>query len=426
MKIAVKMILSYICLVVLFTALLVSVHFIPGKYLSKHIIQSADVIQKEGLYPNILNFKFFQLDNYTDALMLNIAASGKSEKPLFSAMYNEYYHSDDFFEMAVNAGKVANGETDSLKKTSYARYWHGYLVFLRPLLVISNYAQIRLFNYLALFTMFIVASWLIYKKISRQISVIFAASLLLLNFPIVPLSMQFSTVFYICFAATIYILLKREQLKQKDHFLILFFIIGSLTSFLDFLTVPIITLGIPVTIYLLSEGNRKAGKYPQIFSASATCGLGYGSVWASKWILSGMVTGANVFADAMEWQSIRTSGMYKGTNMNLANLFEFVSQSAEQKQLTALIYITPLLVLALVALYFYFSKEKREIIANLYLILIALMPIAWYLLLRNHSMEHGWMTWRALFVSLFAGLIFLHKTVSIEKIKLPFIRSHKG
>ena len=35
------------------------------------------------------------------------------------------------------------------------------------------------------------------------------------------------------------------------------------------------------------------------------------------------------------------------------------------------------------------------------------MAPAWLALLRTHSIQHGWFTWRALGVTLFAGLAFV-------------------
>ena len=50
---------------------------------------------------------------------------------------------------------------------------------------------------------------------------------------------------------------------------------------------------------------------------------------------------------------------------------------------------------------------NRELLGALPLGLTALMAPAWFVLLRSHSIQHGWFTWRALGVTLFAGLAFL-------------------
>ena len=42
------------------------------------------------------------------------------------------------------------------------------------------------------------------------------------------------------------------------------------------------------------------------------------------------------------------------------------------------------------------------------LALAAALPLAWYAALRTHSIQHGWFTWRALGLTLFAGPAFLY------------------
>ena len=38
----------------------------------------------------------------------------------------------------------------------------------------------------------------------------------------------------------------------------------------------------------------------------------------------------------------------------------------------------------------------------------------WLALLRTHSIQHGWFTWRSLTVSIFAGLAFLYYSCGIR------------
>ena len=46
--------------------------------------------------------------------------------------------------------------------------------------------------------------------------------------------------------------------------------------------------------------------------------------------------------------------------------------------------------------------------------LTALMLAVWLALLRTHSIQHGWFTWRSLTVSIFAGLAFLYYSCGIR------------
>ena len=42
------------------------------------------------------------------------------------------------------------------------------------------------------------------------------------------------------------------------------------------------------------------------------------------------------------------------------------------------------------------------------------MAPAWLALLRTHSIQHGWFTWRALGVTVFAGLAFVYYSCGLR------------
>ena len=54
---------------------------LPGEPVRDHVYDSAAKIAGEGLYPEYLNFKLFQMDNYTDTIMLTEAASADEAPP---------------------------------------------------------------------------------------------------------------------------------------------------------------------------------------------------------------------------------------------------------------------------------------------------------------------------------------------------------
>jgi hypothetical protein len=396
-------------------------HTIPKEYLAKNVKKSALTIQNEGLYPRFFNFKLYQLDNYTDALMLNLAVSVDSKKPLEAAMINNYYNSGNFWDLAKDTEMVADGNTSTFQTDSYGRYWQGYLTILRPALCIFDHGKIRIINYILLFSLLAISAFLIAKRISIKVMVVFLLSLLLINFPIVPMSMQFSTVFYIALTSIVIILYNRNKFNIQDNFLILFFTIGGFTSFLDFLTVPIVTLGLPITIFILSSDIPKQ-KSLLVIKGSLVWGLGYGLIWSSKWIIGGAITGVDILKDAMEWEAVRTSNLYKGTEMTIPAIFNFVWQGINESNFLWMFYLVISLLILALAIFPLLLKSKATLIENIYLLLIVSMVPVWFIVLKNHSMEHGWMTWRAIVVAVFAGMLFIANTISMKKIILLFKR----
>ena len=55
--------------------LLLAAYALPGDRVRDHVYESAQTIAGEGLYPEYFGFKLFQMDNYTDTIMLTEAAA---------------------------------------------------------------------------------------------------------------------------------------------------------------------------------------------------------------------------------------------------------------------------------------------------------------------------------------------------------------
>ena len=68
----------------------------PADRCGPHLTDSAATIVEEGLYPSYFGFKLFQMDNYTDTLMLMEAASADESDPLTAMMTNTAYNVDNF------------------------------------------------------------------------------------------------------------------------------------------------------------------------------------------------------------------------------------------------------------------------------------------------------------------------------------------
>ena len=124
-------------------ALLLGAYALPGGPVRAHLVPSAATIVDEGLYPAFFGFKLFQMDNYTDTLMLMEAATADETGPLAAMMTNTAYNVDNFEtlgeDLAAYLAARQSGGPDAAAHTglepfSYARYWHGYLIWLRPLL----------------------------------------------------------------------------------------------------------------------------------------------------------------------------------------------------------------------------------------------------------------------------------------------------
>lgn len=97
-------------------------------------------------------------------------------------------------------------------------------------------------------------SYLIIKKINFETAVFFIIGLLSVEIILTTRALNEIIDFIIAISASIAILLKKDTNKNVG---VVFFIVGSITSFMDLLTEPLITLGLPLIIYMLLMQNRE-------------------------------------------------------------------------------------------------------------------------------------------------------------------------
>lgn len=130
--------LSAIMMGVLFWLLMAAAYAIPSTQLTTHANQSRAMLKQEGVLwmQNAALTSGAHYDNYTTYHMLNIAVQA-TEDPLRDAVAAKEYQGSSPDEGLMHA--IA-GESNA----AYQRYWHGYVTFLRPLLVFFDVKQIRL------------------------------------------------------------------------------------------------------------------------------------------------------------------------------------------------------------------------------------------------------------------------------------------
>ena len=150
-------------------ALLLAAYALPGDRVRDHVYESAQTIAGEGLYPEYFGFKLFQMDNYTDTIMLTEAAAADEAPPLRAMMTNTAYNVDNFETLADDlqwyiekdwAAGAQRTDAPELEPFSYARYWHGYLIWLRPLLLVTTITGVRVVQYVVLAALFAAVVWL--------------------------------------------------------------------------------------------------------------------------------------------------------------------------------------------------------------------------------------------------------------------------
>lgn len=372
----VKWIKTFGSLIVLYLVALVIVFAIPNRVVEPQVNRSFQIFQKEKAYPvlNQADISGTQLDNYTDKLMIEKTLK-EQKNPLQAAMW-------------------VNG---------YARYWHGYQIFLRPLLVFLNYGSIRQLYGLLLILLVAANLYLLFARFGFFAGASLVASLFFVRFYTFFVSMQFSNVFLLALLANLYVLKKSdEKFFQQKRYYLAFFVVGSVTNFIDLLTVPLVTLGLPLSILTLlaTQAMKKFG-LKEMSGTILAWGSGYGLTWLFKWLISSVILQKNVLADAVHQILFRTEGdadypLHYG---------QMLKQNAGLLFTKTNCLLLGVLVLGILGYLLWQKKRLQSWAWKLCLFLPT--PYLWYLVLANHSQIHFWFTYRLQVITIFALLLLL-------------------
>lgn len=406
----------YIILMVSFVSMLILAYSIPNERMLENVKESLVVLNKEGVYPRFFfNDEGSQLDNFTDTLMLNTAVYSDGDTAVKSAMKNSNAYTDNEDDNEIDE-LFAYLNNEKIKISEYSRYWHGYLVLLKPLLFFFNYSQIRYLNIFVLVGLFISVNILIKNRIGTKYMIAFFLSVMMSMFWIIPMSLQFSSIYYIMFLSLVFLLKNYDWLKEKKLIPYLFFIVGACTSFLDLLTAPLITLGMLLVTYLLfeDEENSIIYKVKEIICNSIMWTMGYGLTWASKWILGSLILGKNILSEAINQAAYRTSSVYNGQNISL---FKVIKKNILLYFNETSIKILLLIGIVLIIMLLFKRIRFKYIINKIPILLVAAYPIIWFIVLSNHSDIHYWFTYRSLMISLYSILSLLLCFIDFNKIK---------
>ena len=356
--------------------------------------------------------------------MINTAYSIDNSTPLYSSfMARKNYipgkttevisekvgelKSDSSYRKLNQVGELSdtvNGKV--LSSFEYARYWHGYLSYLRPLLILFNVNGIRILFSIILILLGITLLYLIVKKFNYITGIIFLIGLIFVDYTYIGFSLQGTPVFIIMMIASIILLIKNSKLKHVKE---LFFVIGAVTNYFDFFTVPILTLGFPLIIYILLKKEEESTKkyFLDILGIILTWGIGYSLTWIAKWVLLYLIYNVNIFETVMLQVFYRTGGTE----------ISFWKVLLDNSLLTIGGLVAQFVILLLI---FKLENKKiskiqinKKVIA---LAMIAIIPFIWYFVVRNHSYYHsGIFVYRNLLLFLIALPLAILESVKQEE-----------
>lgn len=346
----------------------------------------------------------YYMDNFTDALIVNQACSGGSDSLLTNMLLVP--RADGGGEQCNSLLRLTQGDT-TLTTLHYGRYWHGSTFLMRFLLLVADYTTLRvLFFVLSTLLM----AWLVvvlFRRCGMAVALLYSLALALVNVFIMQSSIQLLPVLVLALLGSLAVL---YRVRRPEQLFLLLFALGSLTAFFDLLTCPMLTWGIPMCVYLAMQQRHPLPapflhRLRDWVAASLLWVVGYGLTWVSKWGIATLLTGENVIRDGAAQFSVRA-----GTSIDYSRL-DALTHNLDLLP-WSFVCIT-LLILAVMALWRF---NRRGLPTALLCLLTAIVPLAWYLVVADHSYLHFWFTYRSLAVTVMALFFALASMVDWRRV----------
>jgi hypothetical protein len=289
---------------------------------------------------------------------------------------------------------------------TYARYWHGYLVVLKPLLLFWNVGTIRI---MAAFVQFLLGAYFLYLCCKRGEGVVgmcwMAEQLFLYSFTLY-FSLSLSICYYLVMAALLVQVKWHEKLEIKDRYLTFFFIVGISVAYFDYLTYPLVTLGIPLLLLLCLTDRSGRKALGIILRCSLLWGVGYVGMWAGKWVVTDLWLGEGVIRDGISTLLVRTDTVASYTKWT-GFLVTVQKNLAPYENWPFVLLLAGCFLVLLVQLY----RKKQNIYGNAFLtkrlplLVVAAYPFLWFFVTQNHGEQHYMFTCKTFAITAFSLLL---------------------
>ncbi|MCL2525728.1 MAG: hypothetical protein FWE46_01555 [Coriobacteriia bacterium] len=424
---AVKTVLRCVVAFVAAGLLCVAALFVSGLASPERIMNTIrkdyTAIEARGDYPIIVGrtgTPKYRYDGFTDGIMMLQSIPDRERSLLDNAVLGPYYAFGDGTGGDTPTGALLQKLNDPsiAQDRTYVLYWHGYVVPLRAAFSLGITPMTLIVINCIVFVLLMAMVFEVFRRtggLSYGISFLLA---LVATFAwITPAGFQFFTSFLLAFLATLVLYWLLQKPARRTWIVPSFLIMGLLTAFFDFLTTPLLTFLLPLTLLILWAAKRgKAVPFKSTVSVAGAWLAGYAGFWASKWLLTAAVYGAEYantqFGHALAMRSGTDTGGGLGYRFNAIynNLYQLFALHPDGSIHPGPFFaIAAGVILVLAAIWWVLVKKTAappvQIKAALPLLLVVAGPYVWYFVMAQHSTFHSWMTWRLQTASI-VGLLF--------------------
>lgn len=425
----VKILFHMLAAMVLCVALLLLSTCIPRGMIQKQSENSAKYFAERAPFAILIgDYVNAMQDNYSDTVLCDIAYFIDPAHPFESVIRARYEHNENE-EAYASYQSAVKGETEP--NMEYGRYWHGSLVYIRPLLMIMPIGSIRMLCGVCAVVMQLIIAGILIRRGNRAFAVCWLAALVAVHPWMFFTSLEYGTAFLTASAASLALLLKRN--RSDEGTMPFFAVTGVVTCFVDFLTTETMTFTLPMLLLLVERHLSKAGKANAPGGAKEAClsviknGFcwlgGYLGMFLLKLGMLALVAGEEVMRSSLSEGLFRLGGEVRIANISTAPFVDFWTQlggavwhnlaclyptHAGQMQ-AAGVWLATLVITAVGAISVYLLHEEMEVECFLPMWLTALVPYLRFLVLSNHSYVHFFITYRAQMAAIVVFLFFVYE-----------------
>ena len=414
-KKSLQYIVVYVITLAVLIIALVGTTAIPNEAIYDNMLKSAEEYRYPSAYQLDESGKLRGItDNYADNILLNVLWNMKSDTPLKSALDTRYY---DGGENGLNWGLHESLINNVEANTDYTRYWHGMVVFLRPLHLWFTMSEIKWIGLGAAILLLVTNVLLLLKK--KQF---FAAAALPLSYAGVQFWLIVRSVEYqpaIIISLLMSLIFIAQEKKGVQRLICLSVVSGVLISFFDFLTTETLTILVPLALVLLvRQAEDRLGPWKEnlkwLFKAVLAWGISYGMTFVAKWSVASLVLGENKFLTAFSSAAVRVAGTDSAESQPLylqipfallGNLSTMFGGTARVDFHSLFVGLS--LTLVVFGAVFYLLRGNYQKDITILMLALGVIPYIRFLVLNNHSYLHEFFTYRAQAVSILALLSIL-------------------
>ena len=408
-----KMSLILICSVLIGVLLLFFVFLLPVDSARRHAEESLydmmDVLEDPD--GSVQRKKIVSIkENFTDFLMVQNALEKVEGKSLLEHVMYIYHHdlgNEETWITEASLVRFLREGSDGMYLREYSRYWHGYLVVLKPLLMCMSWMHVELLLFALQAALLFVIVLTACRRHKFGLGIGIVCAFLFMK----PLRMGVSLTMSVCSLITLMavwlLLYFFDLIEKKDRRENFFLLVGIATAYMDFLTYPVVTLGLPLCVWLVQSSGVDGERWKKLWRTFGNCvcwSVGYVGMWGMKWIVAEITCQTGTLRNAV-WAVIHRTSPLDG----YGSVFSGVSRtfSALLDQYDSVFYQVGFWLIAIAALISGLTCLVKAYnvewgISILCLAVVALLPVGWLILTQNHTAIHCIFTFRIFGVSVMA------------------------